>query len=90
MLDMTLDRYLEILDWTGRQFREGGKKTLPEDLAPILERLRIDSGRWLETTSSFGRSFFLAAGREDLMQKTASTLGRRWLRGLNAGRRAYS
>ncbi|MFH1138090.1 MAG: transposase, partial [Pseudomonadota bacterium] len=59
LLDITLDRYLEILDWTGRQFREGGKKSLPEELAPILERLRIDSGQWLETTASFGQSFYL-------------------------------
>ncbi|MFH1134544.1 MAG: transposase, partial [Pseudomonadota bacterium] len=77
-------------DWTGRQFREGGKKSLPEELAPILERLRIDSGQWLETTASFGQSFYLAAGRAELMQEKASALGRRWLRGLNAGRKAFS
>ncbi|MFH1138133.1 MAG: hypothetical protein V1816_18840 [Pseudomonadota bacterium] len=36
LLDITLDRYLEVLDWTGRQFRKGGKKSVPEELTPIL------------------------------------------------------
>ncbi|MFH1134597.1 MAG: transposase [Pseudomonadota bacterium] len=90
LLDISVDRYLEILDWTSRQFREGGNNSLPGELAAILERLRIDSGQWLETTASFGRSFHLAAGRAELMQETAAALGRRWLRGLNAGKKAFS
>ncbi|MFH0919531.1 MAG: transposase, partial [Fibrobacterota bacterium] len=89
-LDLTLDQYLEILDWTGRQLRAANKRSIPADLEPILERLRVDSGRWIDTVQGFGRDFYRAAGREEHMRETAGDLGRRWLRGLNAGRRAFS
>ncbi|MFH1137805.1 MAG: transposase [Pseudomonadota bacterium] len=88
-LDLTLDQYLEILDWTGRQLREAGKRSIPADLEPILERLRVDSDRWIDTVQGYGRDFHRAAGREKLMRATADDLGRRWLRGLNASRRAF-
>ncbi|MFH1136204.1 MAG: hypothetical protein V1816_08970 [Pseudomonadota bacterium] len=80
LLDLSLDQYLDILDWTGRQFWAGGKKSIPGELAPSLDRPRADSDRWLKTT----------AGRAQLMQETATALGRRRPRGLNAGRRAWA
>jgi hypothetical protein len=42
-------RYLSPLDWTGRQLRAGKRVTIPEHLAPILDRLRINGDGWLET-----------------------------------------
>ncbi|MFH1136843.1 MAG: transposase [Pseudomonadota bacterium] len=89
-LDLTLDQYLDVLDWTGRQLREANKKSIPAELEPILDRLRVDSGRWLDTVQGYGRDFYRAAGREKLMRDAAGDLGRRWLRGLTASRRAFS
>jgi hypothetical protein len=39
-LPMTLEEYLELLDWTGRQVRADKPGAIPLGLAPILERPR--------------------------------------------------
>jgi len=39
--------YLELVDWTGRQLREGKRGSISEGLPPILDRLQIDPKRWL-------------------------------------------
>jgi hypothetical protein len=41
---LALDEYLELLDTTGRQVREGKREAIRADLRPILERLRINAG----------------------------------------------
>ena len=89
LLDISLDQYLDMLDWTGRQLRENGKQSIPVEYKPILERLRVDSDKWLEAVSSYGGDFYRAAGREVNMRRVASDLGLKWLKGLTAGRKAF-
>jgi hypothetical protein len=38
---LALDRYLELLDWTGRQLAAGKRGAIPANLAPILQRLDL-------------------------------------------------
>ncbi len=38
---MSFVEYLSLLDWTGRQLREGKRGAIPQDLAPILERALV-------------------------------------------------
>ena len=40
---MTLKKYLELLDWTGRQIRKDKRGRIPATLVPILERLKLDA-----------------------------------------------
>ena len=89
LLDLSLDQYLDMLDWTGRQLRENGKKSIPDEYKPILERLRIDSDEWLKAVTSYGGDFYRAAGREENMRRVAMDLGLKWLKGLSAGRKAF-
>ena len=46
-LRMTLDKYLELLDWTGRQILEDKAGSIPPGLAPILERLQMSGQTWV-------------------------------------------
>ena len=64
-LPMSLDEYLELLDWTGRQVVRGKRGTIPAELAPILDRLQIAADDWLELTGNFGRLFHRVAGRPE-------------------------
>ena len=48
-LPMTLDQYLSLLDSLGRMVRKGKRGVIPQDLAPILERLKLDAQRWLDS-----------------------------------------
>jgi hypothetical protein len=88
-LPMTLDEYLELLDWTGRQVRADKRGTIPLHLAPILERLRINGDAWVDTIDQFGRLFRRAAGRVASMGALAAARGKRWFQGLSACRTAF-
>jgi len=42
-LSMTLDQYLKLLDWTGRRIRKDKTGRIPDECAPILERLECNA-----------------------------------------------
>lgn len=46
--------YIELVDWTARQYREG-KASLSEDTLPILQRLKLNQVNWLETCTQLER-----------------------------------
>ncbi|TWU05025.1 transposase [Stieleria varia] len=57
-----LEQYLELLDWTARQIAEGKHGKTPEHLAPILQRLGLESSVWCELVEDFGKLFKTVAG----------------------------
>jgi len=73
-LPMTLEDYLDLVDWTGRQIA-AGKSSIPSHLPPILERLGIDSANWLRLVRGFGRLFHRVAGAPRTLGQTS-----RWRR----------
>jgi hypothetical protein len=87
-LEMTLDEYLALLDWAGRQLRPGKRGLIPVDQPPILARLAINPARWLTCVSEFGRWYRAAAGGLAAMSEHASRVGRRWLWGMSMSRLA--
>lgn len=88
-LDIELPDYLELLDWTGRQVCKGKRGAIPDHLAPILERLDINSQEWLVSSTQFGSIFYRVAGRVDHMAQKALELGQHWLRGSEASRSCF-
>jgi hypothetical protein len=42
-LPISLTKYIELLDWTGRQIRLKKRGAIPNHLAPVLDRLGLDS-----------------------------------------------
>jgi hypothetical protein len=88
-LPIGLDKYLELLDWTGRQLRSASKGVIPAELAPILERLGINGDGWVETVRRFGGWFKTAAGRGDSLRELAARRGRAWLQGQSAAVLAF-
>jgi REP element-mobilizing transposase RayT len=88
-LPITIERYLELLDWTGRALRAGSRGTIPVGLSPILNRLGLNGECWLETVSHFGRWFKRAAGGRESLASAALRSGRRWFQGQAAARVAF-
>jgi hypothetical protein len=88
-LPMRLDDYLRLLDWTGRQTREGKRGTIPDHLEPILQRLNIQADAWIETICNFGRRFHRAVGRPDHLLARAHQAGCRWFHGTAYSRLAF-
>ena len=78
-----------LLDWTGRELRRDKRGAIPEDLAPILDRLGVDRSNWVETVRKFGRMFKQAAGRVRSLVHAAQRCSRQWFQGKAAARAAF-
>ena len=89
-LPISLDEYLQLLDWTGREVRRDKRGSIPADLAPILERLQIVQERWIDGVLNFGRCFRSAAGRAESLAAEAARRGRRWLQGVSHSRTRFA
>jgi hypothetical protein len=63
LLPVSLDDYLTLLDWTGRQIPKDKKRSISSKLAPILQRLQINVDNRLETISEFDSRFTHVVGR---------------------------
>ena len=62
-LSMSLDQYLQLLDWTGRQLRRDKPGMISGELKPILERLDCTVDSWLDLVRNFRKRFRTEAGR---------------------------
>ena len=90
LLPMTLESYLELLDWTGRQLRSGTHGVIPQALESILNRLQVSAESWLETVARFGRRFHRAVGLADHLKAEAQRLGVNWPHGLRSSQVAFA
>ena len=61
-LSMTLDQYMRLLDWTCRQIRRDKVGSIPNDCAPILDRLECSAETWLDFVRNFRKRFRNEAG----------------------------
>ena len=90
LLPMTLESYLDLLDWTGRQLRAGTHGVIPPALGSILVRLQVSAESWLETVARFGRHFHRAVGLAGHLKVEAQRLGLTWLQGLRWSQLAFA
>ncbi len=88
-LDLSLEEYLELLDWTGRQLRHDKHGSIPVNLSSILKRLKIKEENWLETCEKYGRRFFLVSGAYENIKSLAKKVGRKWFKGQSASKLAF-
>ena len=90
LLSMSLDQYLQLLDWAGRELQAGKRGAIPADLAPILERLGIEGDALLDTLENFPRLFPRFVGRAEQILERAHEVGKRWLHGVRPARRIFA
>jgi REP element-mobilizing transposase RayT len=89
-LNMELDQYFQLLEWTGRQLRSDKPGLIPSHLEPMLIRLEIEREAWLETVQHFGSHFHRVAGQLQHMVQAAREAGQRWFQGKRASAVAFS
>jgi hypothetical protein len=87
---MKLEDYLTVLDWTGRNVVEGKKGRIPRDMAPLLERMELNTENWLETVQHFGSRFYHIAGPVKTLANAAAGLGLKWMKGKTGAKAAFS
>jgi hypothetical protein len=88
-LPIDTQKYVMLLDWTGREIRANKCGAIPDNLAPILDRLGLDRSNWVKTVREFGRMFKQAAGRASSLARAAPGCSRRWFQGKAAAQAAF-
>ncbi len=76
-LAMSLEYYLELLDWTARQVAPGKRGRTPAGTPSVLSRLGLDRESWCELVSDFGKLFCTVAGRAEVVDSMRSRHGHR-------------
>ena len=87
---MSEERYFELLDWTGRQIRDGKRGHLAPHLRPALERLELDVEAWVDNVERYGGLFHRLAGKLGRLKELARSTGVAWLHGNSGARRLYA
>ncbi|MEZ6098409.1 MAG: hypothetical protein R3E01_05505 [Pirellulaceae bacterium] len=88
ILPIEFTKYLELLDASGRIVRDG-KGSIPDHLAPILERLGIRTEMWTEMIQNFDTMFGRIVGASQRVAKHVEASGHSWIHGQNKCRRAF-
>ncbi|MES9993809.1 MAG: hypothetical protein ABW098_17810 [Candidatus Thiodiazotropha sp.] len=88
-IDFELNDYLRLVDWTGRAIREDKKGAIPNDLAPILERIGLNPDAWLKSVSHYSKNYFSVLGAIDRVKAFARLQEKCWHRGQRAVLASY-
>jgi len=83
--------YLELVDWSGRAVIEGKRGSIPEDLPPILERLKIDPASYVKFINRSEKTRFgNFIGPLEKMRELAERFGKSFLKGQTAAAQLFS
>jgi len=74
-LPFRLTDYLELVDWSGRIIREDKRGAIPEQLPPIMDRLKVDPKHWLYLTQNYESSFKGFVGSAYKLKQACQILG---------------
>lgn len=86
---LNLDDYLKLVDETGRIIVHG-KKSISDDIAPIIERLKIDPDKWVETTNQFKKLFKRMVGPEKDLRLAAKKARKNWFAGISNSKMIFT
>ena len=86
---ISIDQYLHLLEWTGRQLRVDKAGSIPADLAPIHDRLGINSSSWVGAIDEFESWTGRVVGSGRQMAAAAQRVGRQWFHGIRRAREVF-
>ena len=89
-LALSLEEYLQLLDWTARQLAPGKRGQTPASQPPVLKRLSLEPKAWRTLVRNFGQLFHNVAGTPHKVdhQRTRLTARRFYLS--RAARKLFS
>jgi len=88
-IPMHLTDYIELVDWTGRQIRPDKRGAISDDAPPILARLGIEQGNWLQNCQKLEEDFRHVIGPVAAIDKFCQAIGQKWLQGIHSCRRCF-
>lgn len=87
-LNINLNEYLQLIDETGRIFRDDKRGAIPAHLEPILDRLKIRKHKWVGLMRNLLSYFGLAIGAENRLIHFSSSK-RKIVKGASSARSCY-
>jgi hypothetical protein len=82
ILNITTNKYLEFLDFTGREYHKDKPGIISGNIAPILEVMGLSQKQWFENLKNYGKWYYRVLGPLiDLKEKLISTK-QRWFKGI--------
>ncbi len=88
-IPLHLTDYIELVDWTGRQIRADKRGAINENVPPILARLGIEQGNWLQNCQKLEDEFRQVIGPAAAIEKFCQAIGQKWLQGIHHCRRCF-
>ena len=88
-IPMHLTDYIELVDWTGRQIRPDKHGAISENVPPVLARLGIEQGNWLQNCQKLEEDFRQVIGPVAAIDKFCKAVGQKWLQGIHSCRRCF-
>ena len=88
-LPLRLLDYLELVEWTGRQLRDGKRGTMSVNTPSLLRRLRIAPAAWMNMSRHFEAQFKTCIGNATQVARVCERRGQRWVQGIRACRAAF-
>jgi hypothetical protein len=86
-LPIRTGEYLTLVDWTGRQLREGKRGAIPVGAPHILHSLEPTAQCWAMRVNAIGSGYWRVVGEAHDLITVAQRLGQQWLKGLGLARR---
>ena len=81
LIPMSLDDYLDLLNASGTMVRGDKTGAIPAAIAPILERLGVQTETWPELVTNYHDWFGHIVGSTKKLAQRALATGRKWYRG---------
>ncbi len=78
-LPLTLDEYIALVDWTGRQLHPGKRGAIATTVPPALRRVACES-EWLPQVRGIESRYWRAVGSAQSLLDKAKAMGQRWLK----------
>ena len=85
-LVLSVEDYMELVDWTGSAIIDGKRGHIPDQLSPIISRLQVNPDYWVETVKKFNRYFPRVAGHIDRLKMICQKLNLAWVHGMGASK----
>jgi hypothetical protein len=86
-LPIRTDEYLALVDWTGRQLREGKRGAIANGAPPVLQSLEPASRRWTMRVNAIGSGYWRVVGEAHDLLAVAQRIGQQWVKGLGLARK---
>jgi hypothetical protein len=86
-LPIKTSEYLDLVDWTGRQLREGKRGAVPIDAPHVLQSLDPSRERWVTRIKAIGSGYWRVVGEAHDLIAIAERIGQRWVKGVGLAKR---